>query len=627
MTMTIQGWNLALLFSILPITSSFHSSPSDYVWTLSGTISNGKILATQRSTEEFLAYELIPDSAQGEGRIRAPAVDSTLLRFLSEQNSRFQEPAEFLNKQGVERESWLAQFMCKRVADMLIDCGAPTTVAQEAAMVVQTHALSRTKQRRVRDFLKKREMEWSLGSDRKGLFEYSFPEYPEYGIKDIISLLQEYGLNGYDIAVILSHTPGIALMMPRKPSFIGENSLSGKTLEETIETSFEGLLQTTLGLKRYDARKVLRLCPGLLTKRGSKRAEDIVSLMRGMGVSLKSLVRDRKGLPVLLSRSPSSVFRLITFLASDALRIPVNQIGPILRNHKCKSVLDTVAPVSFIEPRHFSETSSYQHVKQGVSSSDIGNRRQSINNAYKNMSKTAWTLRYHIGTKDLAKVIATYPSVLMLDVEKQILPTAAYLMNDLGICQDDLPRVLQLYPFLLGRDIKEMEKTVDYLINLGVEEEKLCSIFRAFPALLSMDKASMKPVVDFLKEIGIANVGRFVSRLPSVLGYDVRDLRPKWSFLSQVCLYPSFELSTFPAYFSYPIDRVTRPRYEYLKYVKKIPTELLALDLVVRYGDRDFAKYVAKDRDGGKKFVTFLRLRAERRKKATKSIRRKRIGS
>jgi hypothetical protein len=43
--------------------------------------------------------------------------------------------------------------------------------------------------------------------------------------------------------------------------------------------------------------------------------------------------------------------------------------------------------------------------------------------------------------------------------------------------------------------------------------------------------------------------------------------------------------------------------------VKKTPTQLLALDLVVRYGDRDFAERVAKDTDGGVAFSKFSKLR------------------
>jgi hypothetical protein len=67
----------------------------------------------------------------------------------------------------------------------------------------------------------------------------------------------------------------------------------------------------------------------------------------------------------------------------------------------------------------------------------------------------------------------------------------------------------------------------------------------------------------------------------------------------------SFELSTFPAYFSYPLDRVIKTRYEYLVNVKRIPTQFLALDVVLRYGNVDFATQVARDTDGGALFQKF----------------------
>ena len=87
------------------------------------------------------------------------------------------------------------------------------------------------------------------------------------------------------------------------------------------------------------------------------------------------------------------------------------------------------------------------------------------------------------------------------------------------------------------------------------------------------------------------------------------ELRPKWEFLTSVSLYPAFELSAFPAYFSYPLDRVIKTRYEYLQFVKKTPTQLLALDLVLRYGDKDFSERVAKDTDRGASFAKFSKLR------------------
>mgnify|MGYP006212359831 CR=1 FL=1 len=84
-------------------------------------------------------------------------------------------------------------------------------------------------------------------------------------------------------------------------------------------------------------------------------------------------------------------------------------------------------------------------------------------------------------------------------------------MHDLGIWEDDLPSVLQLYPVLLGTKLSQLQRVVRFLKSLDIEEENMASIFRAFPALLTMDiEQQMIPVIHFLQEIGIANLGRFI---------------------------------------------------------------------------------------------------------------------
>lgn len=108
----------------------------------------------------------------------------------------------------------------------------------------------------------------------------------------------------------------------------------------------------------------------------------------------------------------------------------------------------------------------------------------------------------------------------------------------------------------------------------------------------------------------------FYRRFPPVLGYSVEeDLLPKWQFLSKVCDFGYFEVVRFPAYFSYPLDKVTVPRYDYLR-AKSIPFELVTIDEVLRYGDADFARIVVGDQDGGALFSRFLEDRRKRMKGA-----------
>ena len=114
----------------------------------------------------------------------------------------------------------------------------------------------------------------------------------------------------------------------------------------------------------------------------------------------------------------------------------------------------------------------------------------------------------------------------------------------------------------------------------------------------------------------ISNVFAFTCRrLPPVLGYSVeKDLRPRWQYLRSVCQFSSFEVGRFPAYFSYPLERVIKARYEYLRDVKRLPVQLLPVDDILRFGDKDFATIIAKDKDGSA-YAAFIKARREKLKR------------
>merc|ERR1712238_200102 len=65
----------------------------------------------------------------------------------------------------------------------------------------------------------------------------------------------------------------------------------------------------------------------------------------------------------------------------------------------------------------------------------------------------------------------------------------------------------------------------------------------------------------------MGDIGSFVTRLPPVLGYSVeKEIQPKWEFLKKMTLKPEYELNAFPAYFSYPFQRVIKTRFNCLAY-------------------------------------------------------------
>lgn len=588
-------------------------------------------------------------------------MDSDLLRFLSKTKTQQSQPqpssqqrikeegkttkmadSAVSNNVSVEaakesaigsNDAWLLQYERHRVAMVLQNAGPET--AHAAGVAVESTAVARTARRRVRTFLRERDQVWSsdegansAATDLENVLDTgkessATTNNNSNNLEQVLQLMFEYGLSVKDCAEILIHSPGIAFMRP-KP--LKDEESNGETLQQTLDRAFVDLLlgrnePWQLRLRKYDARKVLRNTPGLLSVRGSKSATQMVQLLSRLGVSSSSLSRDKNSLPVLLSRQPSAVFRLVAFLSSDDVRMPIDKIGPLLRRAECQDLLNAVAPVPRLEKQ-----AGYDAVAAQV-------RREVVNNHYRNMSRTAWILRHQIGTEDLGKVVSAYPSVLLLDAAKQILPTAHYLMHELGIYQDDLPRVLQLYPALLRMDVEQMRNVVSFLISLEVDPDNLGSIFRSFPVLLTLDiEHDMEPVVDFLQNtVGIANVGRFITRLPPILGYSVeKELRPKYQFLASVTTDARFEVSKFPAFFSYSLER-GKMRFAYLEDVKGVPTALVALDKVLCYGDRDFATRVAGDRDHGVAFQAFVTSRKQQlaptRQRPQASSRPKSVGS
>lgn len=246
-----------------------------------------------------------------------------------------------------------------------------------------------------------------------------------------------------------------------------------------------------------------------MTKKGHKRAESVLEIFNALGISSERLNKDINGLPKLLTRSPAAIFRLVAFLSGEEVRMPLYKVADILKRDDCVPLLDVVAPAKeqlrTMTPSHATANAP---TKTNV---DDCLPRQRVSVAYKQMQHTANVLKYEIGTEDLGKVIGAYPSVLLLDAEDVVLPRARYLMDGLGIRSDDIPNVLQSYPYLMAKGIDEMQRVVDFLSEQGVSPDHLSSIIRAFPALLMMEVADMKKVVDFLEEVGISNVGRFIT--------------------------------------------------------------------------------------------------------------------
>ena len=415
------------------------------------------------------------------------------------------------------------QYNAQRVAQDLIDVyGAEEGSAAEAGRVVQQQALDRAMRRNVQRFLRERDEVWSASAEFTGATtngalrdasevqaetitnsDASEQIQRSRGLAAVLEELAEAGLTGKDIAAILTHTPSVAFMS------------ASDTLRPILERTF-ALLSDTLKLRKYDARKVLRTCPGLLTGHGSKSAEEVVTLMSSLGVSAKSLGRDKVALPRLLSRSPAAIFRLAVFLSGRTVRMRPENVGALIRKPACADLLDAVAPVEPLNRMEISEFLADLDPISLLANSDDRARaqallqRQRVDDAYRTMTETAATLCHNVGVQNLASMIAASPGVLLLDMSQ--FTSVVDFLADVGVDEEDVPIIMQSYPALIEADLANLEQTVAYLRSLGVQDDSLGGIFRAFPSLLLLDvEIDMMPVVSFLKEIGVVNIGRFIT--------------------------------------------------------------------------------------------------------------------
>ena len=550
------------------------------------------------------------DDVMTEIVCRTPMVDSSLLRFLS-QKKKAKRLLDANNNNVTIRLDYIemGDKSISQIAQLLMDLKGDPEDAHAAADVVESMAVSRHSRRQWRNYLKERKELFSATNTSSAVAATTSTHFASSmdddldNVHAVIRLMKRYGFTGRDIAIILGHTPSIAFLRPDPDP----KDASRPSLRTNLDRVFVQLLMgrggvegetTGLGLRKYDARKVLRNTPGVLSCKGAQTAIDMVIIMTSLGVSKKSLSRDTKGLSVLLRRSPAAVFRLVSFLVGDSVRMPLHQVGPLIRRSACQPLLKAVAPIEGGKSRRFQRELT----------------RTVVDDTYRRMATTASTLIRLIGPRNLSLAIAAFPGLLLLDARRHILPMAGYLIRDLGV-GEYLPRVLQLYPVILRMDLDHLQTVVGYFRSLDISDESLAIIARSFPKLLTLDvEHDMEPVIQFLQdEVGIKNVGRFVTRFPPILGYSVdRELRPKFEYLKTVLPYPKFEVSKFPAFFSYPIER-SRLRFGFL--LSFSPRCPFTLDEVLRHGDADFLRLVGDA--NGTRYNKFLQQYRRKRTSST----------
>lgn len=110
----------------------------------------------------------------------------------------------------------------------------------------------------------------------------------------------------------------------------------------------------------------------------------------------------------------------------------------------------------------------------------------------------------------IANLVAKFPSVLVYDPEKSLLPKFEFLYRSTGIAETDILEVVSKSPDLLKRSFKRRVEPVYNYVKGIIGAEKADDLLRRTSWIFNLDlEGRLKPNVDYLKEVGVPQ--RFIT--------------------------------------------------------------------------------------------------------------------
>ncbi len=197
---------------------------------------------------------------------------------------------------------------------------------------------------------------------------------------------------------------------------------------------------------------------------------------------------------------------------------------------------------------------------------------------------------------DVEQVVRGCPLVLGNSVS-QFQAVKSFLVLDVGIPQRQFATTVRAFPpILVADEATALRPALRFLrVDLGFSRPDTAHIAIGFPATLVLDvDAEMRTNIEYFRGKGIENVNRLVRRLPPILSYDLRkDIIPKMFYLENSLRLSPFDVLSFPAYFSYPLESRIQPRTLFLRTVGK-PLSEIGLNMALSLGDEEFCRRVAE---------------------------------
>ncbi|ESQ42889.1 hypothetical protein EUTSA_v10013311mg [Eutrema salsugineum] len=182
-----------------------------------------------------------------------------------------------------------------------------------------------------------------------------------------------------------------------------------------------------------------------------------------------------------------------------------------------------------------------------------------------------------IPNSKIGQIVAVTPSLFSYSVENSLRPTIRYLIEEVGINENDVGKVVQLSPQIL---IQRLDITMEQLVTcssskeLGAPRDSVVKMVKKHPQLLhySIDDGFL-PRINFLRSIGMCNsdILKVLTSLTQVLSLSLEDnLKPKYMYLVNELKNEVHILTKYPMYLSLSLDQRIRPRHRFLVELKKV---------------------------------------------------------
>ncbi|CAI8586979.1 unnamed protein product [Vicia faba] len=177
--------------------------------------------------------------------------------------------------------------------------------------------------------------------------------------------------------------------------------------------------------------------------------------------------------------------------------------------------------------------------------------------------------------KDIKRILLRQPQII--GVEKSLKPTVRYLVEEVGINEKILGKVIQLSPRVLVQsiDISWNTRLLFFTKELGASKESIVKMVTKHPQLLhySIDDGLL-PRINFLRSIGMKNADilKILTSLTQVLSLSLEaNLKPKYLYLVNELHNEAQSLTKYPMYLSLSLEQRIRPRHRFLVLLKKAP--------------------------------------------------------